>query len=134
MYYKKIFPIQVLNSEATEFICRLPLILGKFSSREFEIEFYDKDGRPLLSRKGVITELPINTTLVENVNPHTFDYSSQEAQTMFDEQDKLIFEEFKRLFGLTYYDDTFESVKREFSYTIFINPGGELNVCKPIPL
>lgn len=112
----------------------MPLILGKFSSRQFEIEFYDKDGHPLLSRKGVITDLPINTTLVENVNPHTFNYSSQEAQTMFDEQDKLIFDIIKQMFGLTYYDETFESVNREFSYTIFINPNVELNVCKPIPL
>ncbi len=133
MYYKKIIPSREL--QATEFICMLPLILGNFSSRKFEIEFYDKDGQPLLSREGEISGLPINTKLVKNVNPHTFDYSSPEAKTMFDEQDKFIFDEFKRMFGLTYYDDTFETnFKRNFSYIKFVSPGGKQNVWKHIPV
>jgi hypothetical protein len=131
MYYKKILPAQVLELQATEFICSLPVMLGNLSSRKFEIEFYDKDGHPLLSRKGEISGLPINTKLMESFNPNTFDYSSLEAQKMFDEQDKIIFDELKRMFELKYYDETFEkNVKRNFSYIKIVSPGGEPNVWK----
>lgn len=135
MYCKQIVPIQVLKNQATSFICELPLILGDFSSRQFEIEFYDENRQPLLSRKGTISGLPINTTLVENVDPHTFDYSSPDAEKMFDEQDKFIFEHFKQLFGLTYYDDTFtKNAEYAFSYRTYFSLEGELNVSKPILL
>ncbi len=63
MFYKKILPILVLNQYATEFICEFSLISGKLSSRKFEIEFYDKDGHPLLSHKGEISGLPMDTNL-----------------------------------------------------------------------
>lgn len=135
MYYKKIFPAQVLNLYATEYICELPLT-NNVRSRKFEIEFYDKDGHPLLSRKGEISGLPIDNNLVEYVDQHNaFDYSSPEAQKMFDEQDEYIFNEIKRMFGLTYYDDTYETnINREFSYLKYVSPGAELNIWKPIPL
>lgn len=45
-----------------------------FSTRLFEIEFYDDKGNPLLSYQGEITGLPVNASLIENVNPHTFKY------------------------------------------------------------
>jgi hypothetical protein len=135
MYYKKIVPTQVLNLQATEFICEISFISDDFSSRKFEIEFYDKNKQPLLSRKGEISGLPVNTKLAENANPHTFDYSSEDAQSMLKEQDKRIFDEIKRHFGLTYYDDTFETnVDRAFSYRRYVTPGGELNVSIPIPV
>ncbi len=135
MYYKKIVPAQVLNCLATEFICELSVISGDFSSRKFEIEFYDENKQPLLCRKGEISGLPVNTKLVENANPHTFDYSSPEAQSMFEEQDKLIFDEFKKMFGLTYYDDTFETnVERKFCYRKYVTKEGELYIWKPIPI
>ena len=121
MYYKQILPIQVLNLCASEFIGEFPLVSGDFSSRQFEIEFYDNEGHPLLSRKGKISGLPVNSKLVENI-PHTFDYNSQEAREMFDAQDKVIFDEIKELCGLTYYDDTFEKKDdRVFSYITYFN-------------
>ena len=117
MYEKKIVPVQVLNQFATEFIGEFCLIKGKFRTRTFEIEFYDKYGCPLLSRKGDITGLPINEKLI--CLP-TFDYSSPDAKEMFDAQDKIIFEEIKNVLGLTYYDDTYEiNPKRTFSYIIY---------------
>ena len=121
MYYKKIVPTQVLNLYATEFIGEFPLILGDFSSRKFEIEFYDDEGHPLLSRKGEIYGLPVDTKLIENTNPHTFDYNSEDALKMFDVQDKIIFDEIKKLCGLSYYDDNFE-IKNDktFSYRTYI--------------
>jgi hypothetical protein len=123
MYLKKISPKPVLELHATEFICELSSYLDNFSRRAFEIEFYDKDGHPLLSRKGKITGLPINTKFVENLDPDTLYlnidalYSSSEVKIMFAEQEKLIFDEIKKRFGLTYYDDTFEIIDdRTFSY------------------
>ena len=92
MYFKQIHPIQVLNLFASEFIGEFPVILGDFSSRQFEIEFYDNEGHPLFSRKGIISDLPVNKILVDNVNPHTFNYNSQDAREMFDAQDKIIFD------------------------------------------
>lgn len=54
---------------------------------------------------------------------------------MFNEQDKYIFDEFKQLFGLTYYDDKFEITnKRIFSYMTYFTLGEETNVWKPIPM
>lgn len=122
MHFKQIHPIQVLNLFASEFIGEFPVILGDFSSRQFEIEFYDNEGHPLFSRKGIISDLPVNKILVDNVNPHTFNYNSQDAREMFDAQDKIIFDKIKELSGLTYYDDTFETkCDRDFSYRTYIN-------------
>ena len=124
MYYKQIRPIQVLNLYANEFIGEFPLILGNFSSRQFEIEFYDNQGQPLLSRKGIISGLPVNSNIVENVNPHVFDYNSQDAREMFDNQDKIIFEKIKEMFGLSYYDNNYEIKKdRIFSYITYVELG-----------
>lgn len=135
MYYKQIYPIQVLNLYATEFIGEFSIVLGDFSSRRFEIEFYDNEGHPLLSRKGIISGLPVNTKLVENVNPHTFDYNSQDSQKMFDAQDKIIFDEIKKICGLTYYDDTFETkYNREFSYIKHLNAVKPEHIGKTFPL
>lgn len=135
MYYKQIYPIQVLNLYASEFIGEFPLVLGDFSSRKFEIEFYDEDRHPLLSRKGIISGLPVNTKLVENVNPHTFDYNSQDAREMFDAQDKIIFDEIKEICGLTYYDDTFETkYNRVFSYRTYFNAVKPEHIGKSFPL
>lgn len=121
MYYKKIHPIQVLNLYASEFIGVFPIILKDFTSRQFEIEFYDNEGHPLLSRKGIISGLPVNTKLIENINPHTFDYNSQDAKEMFNLQDKIMFDEIKKLFGLTYYDETFEhKYDRSFSHITIV--------------
>jgi len=131
MFYKKILPKQVLNLYATEFICEFSLILGDFSSRKFEIEFYDEQGNPLLSRKGVISGLPINMKLIENINPHN--YSSQDAIEMFDAQEKIIFDEIKNTFELTYYDDTFERINKKFSYITYFNINSD-NIGKLIPL
>jgi hypothetical protein len=117
MYEKKIVPVQVLNQFATEFIGEFVLIKGKFCTRRIDIEFYDKYGCPLLSRRFEISGLPVNENLI--CSP-TFDYSSSDAKEMFDAQDKLIFEEIKNILGLTYYDDTYEiNPKRTFSYIIY---------------
>jgi hypothetical protein len=122
MYVKKIHPIQVLNKYATEFIGIFPVTVKDFGTRQFEIEFYDKDGNPLLSRKYTISGLPVNHKLVENVDPHTFNYTSPEAIEMYDAQDKILFDEIKKGYGLTYYDDTYEkNVERSFSYTRYFN-------------
>jgi hypothetical protein len=135
MYYKKIVPIQILNIYASEFIGEFSFTLGDFSSRQFEIEFYDNEGNPLLLRKGNIFGLPINTNLTQNINPHTFDYNSQDAKKMFDIQDKIIFDKIKDIFGLTYYDDTFEKKdNRVFSYKTYFNAVKPENINKSYPL
>ena len=137
MYYKKIVPIQVLNLYASEFITRIPLnsVGGDFSSRKFEIEFYDDENHPLLSRKGIISGLPVNKLLIENVNPYTFDYDSQDAREMFDIQDKIIFNEIKEICGLSYYDDTYEiKIDREFSYTTYFDAVKSEDGVKTLPL
>lgn len=135
MYRKKIVPVQVLNDQATEFICELSFISDNFTSRKFEIEFYSENNRPLLSREGTISGLPVNAKLIENDNSHTFDYSSHGAQLMFEEQDKLIFEHIKRVCGLEYYDDTFEKdVEYTFSYERFFSEEGKFSIVKPFPV
>lgn len=135
MFYKKIVPIQVLNLYATEFIGEFSLVLGDFSSRQFEIEFYDNDGHPLLSRKGKISGLPVNTKLTENINPHAFDYKSQDAIKMFDLQNKIIFDEIKEMYGLTFFDDTFEIKNdRVFSYITYFDAIKPENIGKIFPL
>lgn len=122
MYYKKIVPIQVLNLYATEFMGIFPLTKD-CSVRLFEIEFYNEEGHPLLSRKGKISGLPINEKLVENLGDKLFtDNMCQEAREMFDAQNKIIMDEIKKIYGLTYYDDTFErNDKKDFSYTTYVN-------------
>lgn len=39
---------------------------------------------------------------------------------MFDMQDNIIFDKLKKEYGLTYYDDTYETQERDFSYTIWV--------------
>lgn len=130
MYYKKIVPIQVLNLYATEFVGEFPLVSRDGTSRLFEIEFYDHEGQPLISRKGKISGLPVNAKLVENINTHAFDYNSQEAREMFEAQDKIIFDKIKEICGLTYYDDFYEINNRTFSYRTYINAGNPHNIEK----
>ena len=135
MYVKKIVPIQISNGYAIEFIATLPIVLGNFAVRHFRIEFHDKDGNPLLQHEGEVSGLPFNEKLVENVNPHTFDYCSPEATQMFDAQDKIVLDEIKKQFGLTYYDDTFTiDNTRDFSYTTYVNLTNEEDIGKIHPL
>ena len=105
--------------------------MGDFTSRKFEIEFYNSEGQPLLSRKGNVNGLPVNEKLVESVNSHSFDYTSKEAIEMFEEQDKIIFNEIKKICELTYYNDIYEiNTKRSFSYQILLNAGKTENIGK----
>lgn len=54
---------------------------------------------------------------------------------MFDAQDKIVLDEIKKLFGLTYYDDTFTiDNTRDFSYTTYVNLTNEEDIGKIHPL
>ena len=133
MFEKKIVPIGVLNDVATEFIAEFTLVAKNPATRMFEIEFYNNNGNPLLSRRGEVTGLPVNT----NISVPISDYSSAEVQEMIDAQDKIIFAEIQRVLGLTYYDDTFTiNPERDFSYRIYITlknngGGGEIKILDP---
>ncbi len=111
MFEKKMVP-KVLNGDvATEFIGHCEGIGNILSgTRYYRIEFYNKDGRPLFDRSGIVTGLP---TTIKNFPNHSF----AEMQEMIAAQDKLVFVEIRKKFGLTYNDDTFkENVDRKFSY------------------
>ncbi len=114
VYVKKIHPVEISNKIATEIITEFPIVNNKWDTRMFEIEFYDKDGNPISSYKGESTGLPADKNLVLKTND---DFNSPSVKEMFDTQDKLIFDEIKQMFGLTYYDDTYTvDGNRKFSY------------------
>jgi hypothetical protein len=115
MFYKKIVPIKILNSFALYFICEF--FIDDLNSSTIEIEFYDDEGHPLLSRKINVSELPVDEELIEGKNIHNFNYSGDREQEMFNKQNKIIFDKIKTLFGLSYYDDNYEiENEKKFSY------------------
>ena len=128
MFEKQIVPIPVLNDFATEFIGEFVIMANDSASRMIEIEFYNKDGFPLLSRRGKVTGLPVNADILQPIE----DYMSVEVQDMFSAQNIIIFDEIQRALGLTYYDETFQiKPERIFSYRTFITLGTERSTTGP---
>ena len=132
MFYKKIVPIQILNLYAMEIICEF--FIDDFSSISVEIEFYDDESHSLLSRKLKVSGLPVDEELIKGKNLNNFNYTSDRATEMFNKQNKIIFDEIKVFFGLSYYDDNYEiDNKRKFSYIEYLNLP-VVNIGKSFPI
>lgn len=124
MFIKQIVPIQILNQYANMILVSKEYSLYpsnsekqsliNFSSAKIEIEFYDKNKKPIHNCKFIIDELPVDNN-IRLINDS--DFTSPDAKIMFNVQNKKIFDEIKEKYGLIYNDDTYEiDQKMVFSY------------------
>lgn len=123
MLIKKIAPIQILNEYANVMHIELKYSIYKCDSEKYglinfnsvtvQIEFYDENKKPIHNCELIIDELPVNN----NINLiNNLDFVTPDAKIMFDAQHQKILDEIKKTYGLTYYDETYETYKQIYGF------------------
>lgn len=123
MYIKTFNPIQILTNISNVMLVEiLNEKYNDFTSARVEIEFYDVNKTPIDKCTFVMKDLPVNSNINYDIDIGG-DYNLQFLKDMFNTQAKIVFDEIKQRYGLTYYDDTWgEDEKLTFSNMKF-EPG-----------
>lgn len=118
MFIQKITPVQVFQY-ATTMLISIRYDSSIFSTVTVELEFYDENKNPVHNCNFSINDLPVNTNIPLMSDPNA-DLFSSDALIMYETHRRLIFDNIKQKYGLTYSSKTYEvDEKLVFSYDKF---------------